>query len=82
MHEWKITEAIIEEILKQAEINGMKKIEKVILSIGEESDLTGDEIKFCFEALKVNYPLNDLDLQINKRNGGGGVIIESIEGEE
>lgn len=82
MHEWKITEAIIEEILKQAEANGMKKINKVILSIGKESDLTGDEIKFCFEALKVNYPLKSIDLEINQRDGMGGIIVERIEGEE
>ena len=82
MHEWKITEAIIEEILKQAEASGMKNIEKVILSIGKESDLTGDGIRFCFEALKVNYPLKNVDLQIKTRDGGGGIIIESIEGEE
>jgi Zn finger protein HypA/HybF involved in hydrogenase expression len=82
MHEWKITEAIIEEILKQAEANGVKKINKVILSIGKESDLTGDEIRFCFDALKSNYPLGDLELQIKQRDGMGGVIIEEIEGED
>lgn len=82
MHEWKITEAIIEEIIKQAKESGMKKIEKVVLSIGKESDLTGDEISFCFEALKKDYQLDDIKLEIKKRDGMGGVIIEEIEGED
>lgn len=83
MHEWKITEAIIEEILKQAEASGIKKVNKVILSIGQDSDLTPDVVSFCFDNLKNNYPINkDLNLEIKMRDGMGGVIIEEIEGED
>lgn len=82
MHEWKITEAIIEEILKQAEENGIRNVNKVILSIGKDSDLTEDEIRFCFESLKVNYPLKNIELQFKERDGAGGIIIEEIEGED
>lgn len=83
MHEWKITEAIIEEILKQAEANGIKKVNKVVLSIGQDSDLTPETIGFCFDSLKPNYPINkDLILEFKNREGMGGVIIETIEGED
>ncbi len=40
MHEWKITESVVEEVLLQAKKNELKKIEKVTLSMGEDVDLT------------------------------------------
>ncbi len=81
MHEWKITEAIIEEISRQAERNGIQRVNKVVLTIGNDSDLTADSIKFCFNALERPTALKDTALDIKKREGKGGVVVESIEGE-
>ncbi len=81
MHELKITEAVIEEIIAQAHSHDLKKIEKVVLSLGSEADFTEDEIKFCFETLVKGTSLEEVDLEFKEREGREGLIIESIEGE-
>ncbi len=81
MHEWRITESIIKEVLNQAEINRMVKIKKVVLSLGNDSDLTPDSINFCFNVLKNSPLLNETILEFQKRKDNKGIIIERIEGE-
>ncbi len=44
MHEWKITEAVIEEVLTQAKKHELNKIENLVLSIGEDAYFTSSEI--------------------------------------
>lgn len=80
MHEWRITEAVIEEILKHSRENAIKKILRIVLSIGEDTDLTPDSIRFCFDALRKEHKLEDAKLEILSRKGRGGIIVESIEG--
>ena len=80
MHEWKITESVVEEVLLQAKKNELKKIEKVTLSMGEDVDLTPEAIEFCFKCLGKDTILNDVHLEINKSKGRG-ITVESIEGE-
>ncbi len=82
MHEWSITEAVVEEVLSQAKKHRMKKIEKVILSYGEDGDLSSQEIEFCFRAIAQDTILLGVDLEVAPREGGGGIIVESIEGEK
>lgn len=81
MHEWKITESIIDELLHQAKINKMVKIKRVVLSLGNDSDLTPDSIKLCFNALRNSPLLDETILEFQKREDNRGIIIESIEGD-
>jgi Zn finger protein HypA/HybF involved in hydrogenase expression len=82
MHEWKITEAVVEEVLAQSKKHQMQKVEKVVLSYGGEGDLKAEEIEFCFKAIAEDTILHSVNLDIMKREGGGGIIVESIEGEK
>jgi Zn finger protein HypA/HybF involved in hydrogenase expression len=82
MHEWKIAEAVLEEIVAQSEKHDIKKIKKVILSIGDDEHHTGEQIEFCLQALAKDRALESLPVTITKRQGKGGIIVESIEGEK
>lgn len=79
MHEWGITESVIKEIIKQANENRLKKIEKVCLSLGEDSDITPDSLEFCFQNSVKDTILAETKLELKKCNGRG-IIVDSIEG--
>ncbi|MDI6807422.1 MAG: hydrogenase/urease maturation nickel metallochaperone HypA [Candidatus Eisenbacteria bacterium] len=82
MHEWKIAEAVLEEIIAQSEKHKIKKIKKVTLSIGEDADHTGEQIEFCLKALAKDKALESLPITMTRRQGKGGITVESIEGEK
>ena len=79
MHEWGIIKSVIDEIIKQSSENGIKKIDKVSLSLGEDDHLTPESFEFCFDILSKETPLAGIRLEI-KKGDGAGVLINSIEG--
>ncbi|HAW49723.1 TPA: hypothetical protein DCX16_02065 [bacterium] len=79
MHEWGIMDEVIKEIIKQASENGLKRIDKVSLSIGKDSHLTPESIEVIFRSLAEETILVETKLEI-KNTEGRGVVIESIEG--
>jgi len=81
MHEWKITEAILDEVRQQALENGIERVNKIVLSIGNGTDLTADVIRNCFEIMTKNGEFADVELVIREREDEQGIIVESIEGE-
>ncbi len=81
MHEWGITESIIEEIIKQANENDLKKVDKVCLSIGEASDITPESLELCFQCLAKETILQAAKLEI-KKNEGREITIDSFEGSQ
>ena len=80
MHEWGITESAIKEIIRQAKENGLKSIEKISLSIGEETDIQPDSFEFCFNLLSEDTIAKGAKLEIQKITGAG-ITIDSLEGE-
>ncbi len=81
MHEWGITESVIEEIVKQANENELKKVDKVCLSIGETSHITPETLEFCFQCLAKETILQAAKLEI-KQNEGREITIDSFEGSQ
>jgi Zn finger protein HypA/HybF involved in hydrogenase expression len=79
MHEWGITETIIKEIIKQAQENHLKKVDKVCLSLGKESDITPETLEFCFQCLAKETISAGAKLEI-KRSEGQGITLDSLEG--
>ena len=79
MHEWGMIKSVIDEIIKEADENGIKKIDKVSLSLGEDDHLTPDSFELCFDILSKETPLAGIRLEI-KKGDGAGVLINSIEG--
>jgi Zn finger protein HypA/HybF involved in hydrogenase expression len=65
MHEWGITESVIKEIIRQAEEHGIKKVDKVCISLGEEADLTAKSLRFCFQNLLRETILESTRLEIS-----------------
>lgn len=81
MHEWGVTQELIEEIKRQADRNNIKTVTKVEIALGKDSNLTEQDLKMCFEALTSNDGiLKDCKLQI-KKSSDWGIIINRIEGE-
>lgn len=81
MHEWKIAEAILEELEEMAKNNSMKKIKRVYLSVGRDSHLTEESVRFCLNSLKKADLFEETLFEIKMRDDMKGVIIESVEGE-
>ena len=81
MHEWGITQELIEEIKREADQNNIKTVAKVEIALGKDSDLTEQDLKMCFEALTNDDDiLKKCKLQI-KKTSDCGIIINRIEGE-
>jgi Zn finger protein HypA/HybF involved in hydrogenase expression len=82
MHEWRITESLIEEITGHARENGIHRVNRVKITLGEDSHITEDSIRFCFDELKKDEAmLRETVLEIHKRKDPCGIIVESVEGE-
>ena len=81
MHEWGITQKLIEEIKRQADQNNIKTVTKVEIDLGKDSDLTEQDLKRCFETLTNNDGvLKDSKLEI-KTISDCDIVINRIEGE-
>jgi len=81
MHEWGITQELLEEIKKEADQNNIKTVTQVEIALGKDSDLTEQDLKMCFEALTNDDDiLKECKLQI-KKTSDCGIIINRIEGE-
>jgi len=81
MHEWSLVKSVVEEIIKQAKENDIKKIDSVRLGIGEDEHIIPETLKICFRSLTNDTILDGTDLEIEKSKGRG-IVILSIEGEK
>ena len=81
MHEWGITESVIKEIIKQAEENGLKKIDRVCLSVGADTGITSESLEFCFQNLAAGTILESVKVEID-RCDDRAVTINAIEGSQ
>ena len=80
MHEWSIVESVVKEIIKQTEKHKIKKLDKVCMSIGRDSNFEPEHFRFCFQLLSKGTPLENVELEL-KENDSSGVVINSIEGQ-
>lgn len=81
MHEWGITQDLIDEVKKQAGSNGISKVTTIKIALGKKSDITGHALKTCFKALAKDSPLCKARLQI-KNTADHKVIITAITGSQ
>lgn len=80
MHEWGITQDLIDEVKRQALAKKMTKVTKIGVSVGKLSDITGLAIKTCFQALSKEDPLfKSTKIQI-KKTLDHKVFIDTIQG--
>ncbi len=66
MHELSIASGLVEKLLDFADKNPDKKIVEVRLAVGELSHIEEEQLRFCYEAIIAETPLEGSILQIEK----------------
>jgi len=66
MHELSIASGLVEKLLDFAEKNPEKKIVEVLLAVGELSHIEHEQLRFCYEAITAETPLEGSRLEVEK----------------
>lgn len=81
MHEWGITQDLIDEVKRQADRNSINKVTRVQVALGKKSDITEYALKTCFKVLTKDTILSKARLQI-KKTPDHKIIVNTIEGKQ
>ena len=66
MHELSIASTLVENVLEFAASPPPKKIVKVLLQIGELTCVEPEQLKFCYESVIKETPIEDSTLEIER----------------
>jgi hydrogenase nickel incorporation protein HypA/HybF len=66
MHELSIASTLMENVLDFAASPPPKRILKVLLQIGELTCVEPDQLKFCYESVTKETPIEDSELEIER----------------
>jgi hydrogenase nickel incorporation protein HypA/HybF len=66
MHELSIASGLVEKLLHFADENPDKKIVEVRLAVGELSHIAEEQLRFCYEAITAETPLEGSKLEVEK----------------
>ncbi|MEY2536803.1 MAG: hydrogenase nickel incorporation protein HypA/HybF [Verrucomicrobiota bacterium] len=66
MHELSIASGLVEKLLDFADKNPARKIVEVRLAVGELSHIEEEQLRFCYEAITTETPLEGSTLEIEK----------------
>lgn len=67
MHELSVTESILSTVLESAEKNGVEKILRIHLEIGELNDLKGEWIQHFFDYLSKDTLAEGAEIEVHVR---------------
>ncbi len=81
MHEWHITEELLDNVCTQAKENRINKIAKIQVELGEDSHVTGESLRFCFQLLSEKTVARKAVLKV-KSSVGNALMLVSFEGEQ
>jgi len=81
MHEWHITEELLDQVCAQAEENRINKVTKIQIDLGEDGHVTEEALRFCFQVLSEKTIAREAVLEI-KSSAGNGLTLLSFEGEQ
>jgi len=81
MHEWGITQSLIDEIKNQAGINSIKSVTFVEISLGRKSDMSRKALTTCFKVLAIDEIIKGCKLKI-KTTAGNELIIDKLTGKQ
>lgn len=81
MHEWYITEELLDQVCTQAKENQINKVTKVQVQLGEDGHITEDSLRFCFQLLGEKTIAKEAVLEIES-SAGSALTLLSIEGEQ
>jgi len=80
MHEWGITQAVIDEVTKQAAQNNIKKVNYIKVKLGEGLNLSNDSFMLAFETLSKNSIMEGAKVEI-ETDQSSEAILKTIEGD-
>ncbi len=80
MHEWRITEELVDTVCSQAKENRLNKLTKIQVELGEDIHITEDSLRFCFQLLSEKTIAREAALEI-KSSAGNALMLVSFEGE-
>ena len=81
MHEWHITEELLDQVCTQARENRISKVTKVQVELGKDSHITDESLRFCFQLLSEKTIAKEAVLEI-KASAGSDLKLVSLEGEQ
>ncbi|RQD75504.1 MAG: hydrogenase maturation nickel metallochaperone HypA [Candidatus Syntrophonatronum acetioxidans] len=67
MHEFALVKGLLETVLEQAEVHGIKKINRVKIVVGEMTAALPESLQFSFEILSQDTPAEGAELVIENR---------------
>jgi len=84
MHELAIANTIMEHVQTQLDADDFPKVTKIVVRIGQLTDIVPDALLFNFDAIKLDTPLARAQLEIEERQVmahcnacGGDFTVES-----
>ena len=80
MHEWHIAEELLDQVCSQAKENRINKITRIQVDLGEDSHITEEALRFCFQLLSEETIAKEAVLE-TRSAAGGFVSLVSFEGE-
>ena len=81
MHEWHITEELLDKVCAQARENRTSKVTKIQVELGEDGHITEDSLHFCFQLLSEKTIAKKAVLKI-RPSVGSDLTLVSFEGEQ
>jgi len=81
MHEWLITEELLDQVCAQARENRINKITQIQVELGEDSHVTEDSLRFCFQLVSKKTIAREAVLEI-KSSAGDALTLVSFAGEQ
>ena len=81
MHEWHITEELLNQVCTQANENRINKITKIQVDLGEDNHVTEESLRSCFQLLSEKTIAREAVLEI-KPSVGDALTLVSLAGEQ
>jgi hydrogenase nickel incorporation protein HypA/HybF len=64
MHELSVAQNIIDIVKDNVPVNNYTNVKKVLLEVGEFSGIVADSLLFCFDAIKLETPFKNAEMEI------------------
>ncbi|MDI3533844.1 MAG: hydrogenase nickel incorporation protein HypA/HybF [Thermosediminibacterales bacterium] len=79
MHEKPIIQNILEIVKENARKEGINRVTKLKVKVGENSSIKTDVLRSVFESLSYGTPVQGAQLEIEKVKGRLDLVLESFE---
>ncbi|MBI5287100.1 MAG: hydrogenase maturation nickel metallochaperone HypA [Deltaproteobacteria bacterium] len=81
MHEISLAQGILDIVKKEAERNGLKRVSRIGIRIGDSSHMEPSSFSFCFDMIKKGTLAEDAVLDIEKGSTTDDLQVVYMEGD-